>query len=91
MFQLSREPATVHETTKGSLPDIPDRFRKDIETLRQHFGENFVEGLEIKLSLKKALDLLPRERKRTDAYTSLASWMEANLGITLKIISKKTK
>jgi len=91
MFQLSREPATVHDTIKGSTPDIPDRFRSDIETLRQHFGENFVEGLEISLSLKEALDMLPRDRKRTDAYTSLASWMEANLCITLKIKSQKTK
>ena len=91
MFQLSREPATVHDTTKGSIPDIPDRFRRDIEMLRQHFGKDFVEGLEVRLSLKEALDLLPRERRRTDAYMSLATWMKDNLGITLTIISQKTK
>ena len=91
MFPLNREPATVHETTKGSTPDIPDRFRRDIETLRQHFCKDFVEGLEIRLSLKEALDLLPRDRKRTDAYTSLATWMKDNLGITLTLISQKTK
>lgn len=91
MFQLSREPATVHDTIKGSTPDIPDRFRSDIETLKECYGDDFREGLEVTLTLQHALQLLPRDRKRTDAYKALVSWMKDNLGITLIIKSQKTK
>ena len=89
MFSSSHEPAATHVIAKDSTPTIPVKFRNDIETLRHHFGKDFVEGLEIKLSLKEALVLLPRDRKRTDAYTSLACWMKDNLGITLTISRRK--
>lgn len=91
MFSLSREPATVHVTTKSSTPDIPDRFRNDIEALKECYGDDFREGLEVTLTLQHALQLLPRDRKRTDAYKALVSWMKDNLGITLIIKSQKTK
>ena len=90
LFPSSRESAATHVITKGSTPVIPVKFRSDIEALQDYYGEDFREGMEVCLTLKEALVLLPRDRKRTDAYTSLACWMKANLGITLTI-SQKTK
>lgn len=89
LFPSSRESAAAHVITKGSTPVIPVKFRNDIEALQDYYGEDFREGLEVCLTLKEALVLLPRDRKRTDAYTSLACWMKDNLGITLTIKSQK--
>ena len=91
MFLSSRQSAATDVIAKSSTPTIPVKFRNDIETLQEYYAQDFREGLEICLTLKDALVLLPRDRKRTDAYTSLASWMKANLGIILTIISQKTK
>ena len=54
-------------------------------------AQDFREGLEICLTLKDALVLLPRDRALTDAYNALAYWLKDNLGITLTIKSQKTK
>ena len=91
MFLSSRQSAATDVIAKSSTPTIPVKFRNDIETLKEYYAQDFREGLEVRLTLKEALVLLPRDRKRTDAYTSLASWMKANLGIILTIISQKTK
>ena len=91
MFSSSREPAATHVIAKSSTPAIPVKFRNDIETLKEYYAQDFREGLEICLSLKDALVLLPRDRARTDAYNALACWMKDNLGITLTIKSQKAK
>ena len=91
MFSSSRQTTASDVIAKDSTPAIPVKFRNDIETLQEYYAQDFREGLEVRLTLKEALVLLPRDRKRTDAYTSLASWMKANLGIILTIISQKTK
>ena len=91
MFSSSREPAAAHVIAKDSTPTIPVKFRNDIETLKEYYAQDFREGLEICLTLKDALVLLPRDRARTDAYNALAFWLKDNLGITLTIKSQKTK
>ena len=91
MFLSSRQSAATDVIAKSSTPAIPVKFRNDIETLQEYYAQDFREGLEVRLTLKEALVLLPRDRKRTDAYTSLASWMKANLGRILTIRSQKTK
>ena len=91
MFSSSRESAAAHVIAKDSTPTIPVKFRNDIETLKEYYAQDFRDGLEIRFSLKEALVLLPRDRKRTDAYDSLACWMKDNLRITLTIKSQKTK
>ena len=40
---------------------------------------------------KKYGEICPRERRRTDAYTGLISFLKAKLGITLIIKSQKSK
>jgi len=91
MFSSSREPAATHVIAKDSTPAIPVKFRSDIDTLKEYYAQDFREGLEICLSLKDALVLLPRDRARTDAYNALACWMKDNLGIMLSIKSQKVK
>ena len=92
MFLSSRQSAATDVIAKSSTPTIPVKFRNDIETLKEYYAQDFREGLEICLSLKDALVLLPRDRrKRTDAYNALAFWLKDNLGITLTIKSQKSK
>ena len=91
MFSSSREPAATHVIAKDSTPAIPVKFRNDIEALQEYYAQNFREGLDICLTLKDALVLLPRDRARTDAYNALAFWLKDNLGITLTIKSQKAK
>jgi len=88
----NRQSAATDVIDESSTPTIPVKFRNDIGTLKEYYAQDFREGLEIILSLKDALVLLPRDRrKRTDAYNALAFWLKDNLGITLTIKSQKSK
>lgn len=76
---------TAGEETKSSK--IPVKFKADIETLQKLYpGET-----EITLTLREALEKIPRDRKRVDAYETLAKWMKENMGIELIVKSQKTK
>lgn len=88
----------VRETTPGVIEKsssiakpIPEKYEKDIEALRKKYGENFKTGLCIEITLKELLEICPRERRRTDAYTGLISFLKAKQGITLIIKSQKSK
>ena len=91
MFSSSRQTTASDVIAKSSTPTIPVKFRNDIETLKEYYAQDFREGLEICLSLKDALVLLPRHRARTSAYNALAFWLKDNLGITLTIKSQKSQ
>ena len=43
------------------------------------------------MTLREALEKIPRDRKRVDAYETLAKWMKENMGIELIVKSQKTK
>lgn len=83
---IEEKTAEVKEEIK-----IPKKYREDIETLRDMYGENFKTGLCINLTLQEALKIMPKERARVDAYTGLVSFLKGKLGITLNIKSQKTK
>lgn len=70
---------------------IPKKYKKDIEALRMKYGASFSTGLCIEVTLKELLEICPRERKRTDAYHGLASYLSKELGIKLLITSQKSK
>lgn len=91
MFSSSRQTTASDVIAKSSTHTIPVKFRNDIETLKEYYAQDFREGLEICLSLKDALVLLPRHRARTSAYKALACWMKDNLGVSLTIKSQKTR
>lgn len=76
-------------------PDVSEKtntkYKKDIEALRTKYGDSFSTGFCIEVTLKELLEICPRERKRTDAYTGLVSYLSKELGIKLTIKSQKTK
>ena len=80
----------VTEKAVSSEP-IPEKYQRDIEALRQKYGDAFKTGFCIDLTLQEALSLMQRERKRVDAYSGLISYLKRELGITLTITSQKTK
>lgn len=83
------EPSVI--VTKDSTKPIPEKYQRDIEALRQKYGDAFKTGFCIDLTLQEALSLMQRERKRVDAYSGLISYLKRELGITLTITSQKTK
>lgn len=87
----------VRETTPGVIEKsssiakpIPEKYEKDVEALRKKYGENFKTGLCIEITLKELLEICPRERRRTDAYTGLISFLKGKMGIILTIKSQKS-
>lgn len=83
-------PDVTEEKTATEIK-IPKKYQDDIEALCDMYGENFKTGLCIEITLKELLEICPRERRRTDAYTGLISFLKGKLGITLNIKSQKSK
>ena len=88
----------VRETTPDDIEKsstiakpIPEKYKKDIEALQARYGDSFSTGLCINLTLKEALEIIPRERARADAYSGLISFLKGKMGITLNIKSQKSK
>ena len=100
LLGLEREPMPNRQETV-TAPDviekaissepIPEKYQRDIEALRQKYGDAFKTGLCINLTLQEALSIIHRERKRIDAYSGLVSYLIRELGITLTITSQKNK
>lgn len=62
------------------------KFDEDVKALRNYVGESdFQTGLTIEITLAELLDVVPRQRRRSDAYTTLIKHLKDSLGITLKI------
>lgn len=70
---------------------VPDKFKKDIEALETYIGRKLETGLCIKVDLSELLTVIPRERKRTDAYKTLVQYLKDEFDIDLIINSKKQK
>ena len=70
---------------------IPEKYQRDIEALRQKYGDAFKTSLCINLTLQEALSIMHRKRKRIDAYSGLVSYLKKEWNITLTITSQKTK
>ncbi|WP_347152764.1 MULTISPECIES: hypothetical protein [Phocaeicola] len=83
------EPSVI--VTKDSTKPIPEKYQRDIEALRQKYGDAFKTGFCINLTLQEALSIMPRDRKRVDSYAGLISYLKREQGITLTIKSQKTK
>lgn len=70
---------------------VSDKFKEDIEDLETYIGRKLETGLCIKVDLSELLTVIPRERKRTDAYKTLVQYLKDEFGIDLIINSKKQK
>ena len=72
--------------------DSTEKYQKDIAALEEKHGKLSTQTeLSISLTLKEALVLMPRNRKRIDAYAGLISYLKREYGITLTITSQKNK
>lgn len=72
--------------------DSTEKYQKDIAALEKKYDKlSSQTGLSINLTLKEALALMPRGRKRIDAYSGLISHLKREYDITLTITSQKSK
>lgn len=85
------ENAAPSVTVKKDSKPIPEKYKKDVEALRNKYGAALKTGLCIELTLQEALSIMPRERRRIDAYAGLISYLKREQGIILTIKSQKTK
>lgn len=70
---------------------VPEKYREDVAALTSYIGEErFISGLSIEVSLSELLGVVPRNRKRTDAYSSLVKYLKDECDITLTIKSSKS-
>ena len=73
---------------KASGPDVSE---KTGSRHNEKFENSFITGLCVRITLKEALGMMPRNRKRVDAYDGLTKYLQEEYGITLTIYSQKTK
>ena len=67
---------------------IPERFKNDIERLQDYCGVELRSGLCIEIELSELLEILPRERRRKDAYDKLVKFLTEEMNIKLNIKSR---
>ena len=95
LFDGSREETppkpNVAVTVKEKDSKREEMYSSDIEALKLKYGAEFKSGVCIETTLKEIINLCPRERRRTDAYTGLVGYLKSKYGVTLKITSNKTK
>ena len=65
-----------------------DKYKEDVEALTRHFG-GIQSKTELCITLQEILTICPRERKRSDAYNGLVSYLLEQYGVKLVIQSRK--
>ena len=73
---------------KESKVIIPEKFKDDIQRLISYCGVELRSGLCIEIELGELLEILPRERRRKDAYDKLVKFLADEMNITLTIKSR---
>lgn len=79
------------ENESEPILDAPpsSKFDDDVTALRNFVGDSeFQSGLSIEITLQELLNIVPRQRRRTDAYNTLVKHLKDNYKITLKITKK---
>lgn len=62
------------------------KFDNDVAALRSHIGDSeFQDGISIVMTLGELLEIVPRARRRRDAYTTLIKHLKEQYNITLTI------
>lgn len=67
---------------------IPSRFREDIDALKNYIGRELTTGICIELSLEEMLEIIPRKRRRKDAYDQLVKFLADEMNVIVTIKSK---
>ena len=73
---------------KEHIVIIPEKFKDDIERLESYCGVELKSGLCIEIELSELLEILPRERRRKDAYDKLVKFLAEEMNIKLNIKSR---
>lgn len=84
-------PSVIVKKDSSQKQPLPEKYKKDIALLQGKYGDAFKTGFCINLTLQEALSIMPRERRRIDAYRGLQSYLKKDWNITLTITSQKTK
>ena len=72
------------------IPEMIDDVDPEITLLARKYGP-ITNGVKIELSLQEALQLFPRQRKRSDAYKRLIKKVKDQFNAELTIGTKKKK
>ena len=73
---------------KEHIVIIPEKFKDDIQKLQDYCGVELGSGLCIEIELSELLEILPRERRRKDAYDKLVKFLAEEMNIKLNIKSR---
>ena len=73
---------------KESKVIIPKKFKDDVERLCNYCGVELKSGICIEIELGELLEVLPRERRRKDAYDKLVKFLADEMNIKLTIKSR---
>ena len=80
------------DSVNSALPVMGvDPYADDIHRLEEALGHPLENGACIEFTLQDLLQIVPRKRRRIDAYRGLVSKLKNNMGVTLTIKSPKTK
>ena len=73
---------------KSTQVIIPEKFKDDVERLCNYCGVELKSGLCIEIELSELLEILPRERRRKDAYDKLVKFLAEEMNVQLTIKSR---
>ena len=91
---LDRQENTAPDVIVQKVSITPEKFKDDVEALVKYIGEeHFISGLGIAVPLGELLAVIPRKRRRCEAYNSLVKYLreERNILLTIKTNKKNGK
>ena len=91
---LDRQENTAPDVIVQKVSITPEKFKDDVEALVKYIGEDhFISGLGIEVTLGELLAVIPRKRRRCEAYNSLVKYLreERNILLTIKTNKKNGK
>ena len=70
---------------------IPEKFKDEIQKLQDYCGVELKSGLCIEIELSELLEILPRERRRKDAYDKLVKFLAEEMNMRLTIHTARSQ
>lgn len=87
---LDRQEGTAPDVIVKKVSITPEKFKSDVEALEEYIGEeHFISGLIIEVTLSELLAVVPRKRRRTEAYNALVKYLSEERNIKLIIKTNK--
>lgn len=87
---LGRQENTAPDVIVQKVSITPEKFRNDVKALEEYIGEeHFISGLSIEVTLSELLAVIPKKRRRCEAYNSLVKYLSEERNILLTIKSNK--